>query len=72
MAVIPLGTRYRYTVRKKLEGLAADYPERDFWHTPSSHGPDAWSSRPCGQNGADIIRFSLEGMRAALEELSNE
>ena len=67
MAVICVGTlSYRRIILMELEKLAEEWPERDFWHTDVLAGLNAWSSRPCGNGAADIVRHSPEAMRAAL------
>lgn len=72
MGIIPVdGHGYPDPIREELLKLAAEYPGRDFWQVPTYVGPDAWSSRPCGQSGADIIRRSPDAMRAAIEEARN-
>jgi hypothetical protein len=68
MPVIPPDRYYPEYIREHLEKFAAQYPERDFWHITAYPNPDTWSSRPCGDRTADIIRNSPEAMQAALEE----
>lgn len=57
-------------LRPKLQALADDYPERDFWYVTVVVGPDAWCTRPTGKGTSDLVRYSAEEMRAALPPLS--
>lgn len=73
MGVIPAdGRGYPEGIRAELIKLATEYPDRDFWQVPVYVGPDWWSSRPCGESGADISHRSPEALRAAIEEARDE
>lgn len=65
------GKHYPAWVKRELEKLAAEWPDRDFWWVHAYMGHDSWSSRPKGDGPADIIRYSPDEIREALTEPAN-